>query len=53
MRAADLFTKGVSQADIARQLEVSHQTVSDWHTVWLIGGSRLSNEQASLVVRGS
>ncbi len=40
MRAADLFTKGVSQADIARQLEVSHQTVSDWHTVWLIGGKQ-------------
>ena len=40
MRAADLFTKGVSQADIARELEVSHQTVSDWHKQWLVGGKQ-------------
>ena len=35
MRAADLFAKGVSQADIGRELEVSHQTVSDWHEKWV------------------
>jgi transposase len=40
MRAADLFTKGVTQADIGRELEVSHQTVSDWHKLWLVGGKR-------------
>ncbi len=40
MRAADLFAKGVSQADIGRELEVSHQTVSDWHKLWVVGGSR-------------
>src|ERR1700722_20260661 len=40
MRAADLFAKGVSQADIGRELEVSHQTVSDWHEKWAVGGKR-------------
>src|SRR5664279_6166084 len=38
MRAADLFAKGVSQADIGRELGVSHQTVSDWHEMWAVGG---------------
>jgi transposase len=39
MRAADMFTKGrLSQADIGRELGVSHQTVSDWHEKWLAGG---------------
>jgi len=38
MRAADLFANGVSQADIGRELEVSHQTVSDWHEKWAAGG---------------
>jgi len=40
MQAADLFAKGVSQADIGRELEVSHQTVSDWHEKWKAGGKR-------------
>src|SRR5664279_178230 len=38
MRAADLFATGVSQADIGRELEVSHQTVSEWHEMWAVGG---------------
>jgi transposase len=38
MRAADLFAKGLAQADIGRELEVSHQTVSDWHEKWAAGG---------------
>jgi transposase len=39
LRAADLFAKGtVSQADIGRELGVSHQTVSDWHEKWQAGG---------------
>jgi transposase len=38
MRAADLFKVGVPQADIARELGVAHQTVSDWHDKWLVGG---------------
>jgi transposase len=40
MRAADLFEKGVSQADIGRELDVSHQTVSDWHEKWKAGGKQ-------------
>jgi transposase len=40
MRAADLFTKKVSQADIGRELGVSHQTVSDWHKLWKVGGKQ-------------
>ena len=40
MRAADLFAKGVSQADIARELGVVHQTVSDWHEKWQSGGKK-------------
>jgi transposase len=40
MQAADLFAKGVSQADIGRELVVSHQTVSDWHEKWAAGGKR-------------
>ena len=40
MRAADLFAKGTSQADISREVDVSHQTVSDWHKLWLVGGKK-------------
>jgi DNA-binding transcriptional regulator YiaG len=38
MRAAEMFAAGaISQADIGRNLGVSHQTVSDWHSVWRRG----------------
>jgi transposase len=40
MRAADLFAKGVAQAEIARQLGVAHQTVSDWYEKWKTGGKK-------------
>ncbi len=40
MAAADLFAKGVAQADIARELGVAHQTVSDWHEKWKAGGKK-------------
>jgi transposase len=40
MRAADLFGRGATQTDIARELGVTHQTVSDWHEKWLAGGSK-------------
>jgi transposase len=40
MRAADLLAKGMSQADIGRELGVSHQTVSDWHKQWKVGGKQ-------------
>src|SRR5438876_12180788 len=38
MRAADLFGQGVSPAEIARQLGVCHQIVSDWRAVWRRAG---------------
>ena len=39
MQAVDLFEEGESsQAEIGRQLGVSHQTVSDWHSLWQQGG---------------
>jgi transposase len=34
MRAADLFEQGVRPAEIARQLGVWHQIVSDWRAAW-------------------
>jgi transposase len=38
MRAADLFRKGVIPAEIARQLGVGHQIVSEWRKAWRQGG---------------
>lgn len=38
-RAAKLFAKGVTQADVARELEVSRQSVSRWHEAWSQGGA--------------
>lgn len=38
MQAADLFRKGVIPAEVARQLGVSHQVVSDWRKAWRQGG---------------
>jgi len=37
--AGKLFAKGVAQADVARQLEVSRQSVSRWYTDWQANGS--------------
>jgi transposase len=34
MRAADLFELGVIPAEVARQVGVSHQIVSDWRAAW-------------------
>jgi len=31
VRAAELFTAGVDEAEVARQLEVSAQAVRVWH----------------------
>ena len=39
LRAAALFAAGVTQAEIARQLEVSAQAVSVWHARWKEGGT--------------
>src|SRR6266436_1456434 len=38
MRAADLFEQGVHSAEIARQLGVCHQIVSDWRGAWRRSG---------------
>src|SRR6266481_6819310 len=38
MRAADLFEQGVTPAEIARQVGVSHQIVSDWRAAWRRSG---------------
>jgi transposase len=39
LRAAELFAAGVTQAEVARQLEVSAQAVSVWHGRWKQGGT--------------
>jgi transposase len=38
MRAADLFRRGVIPSEIARQLGVTHQVVSEWRKAWRQGG---------------
>jgi len=40
MRAANLFARGASQADVARELGVSRQSASDWYATWRTGGKR-------------
>lgn len=38
MRAADMFRRGKAQADVARALGVSAQSVSNWYREWSTGG---------------
>src|SRR5215216_3241073 len=38
MGAADLFERGVIPAEVARQVGVSHQIVSDWRAAWRRSG---------------
>jgi transposase len=38
-QAAKLFRQGKSQSDVARQLEVSRQSVSRWYAEWKSGGA--------------
>jgi transposase len=38
MRAADLFEQDVIPAEVARQVGVSHQIVSDWRRAWRQSG---------------
>jgi transposase len=38
-RAAQLFRQGKTQAEVARELEVSRQSVSRWHADWMAGGT--------------
>jgi transposase len=37
-QATNLFAKGATQADVARELEVSRQSVNRWHEAWSHGG---------------
>jgi transposase len=39
-RAARLFERGASQADVARELAVSRQSVSRWYADWQSGGTK-------------
>jgi transposase len=39
LRAAELFAVGLRQAQVARQLGVSRQSVSNWHARWRAGGT--------------
>jgi transposase len=63
-RAAKLFEHGHHQAEVARHLDVSRQSVSRWYQQWLAGGKpslrgaviagrhpRLNREQKDLVKR--
>ena len=38
-RAAELFAQGRSQAEVARQLDVSRQSASRWHAGWQASGT--------------
>src|SRR5437588_8781615 len=38
MRAVDLFEQDVIPAEVARQVGVSHQIVSDWRAAWRRSG---------------
>jgi transposase len=38
LQATRLFAQGLSQAEVARRLEVSRQTASRWHARWRTGG---------------
>src|SRR6266508_5174286 len=38
-RAAGMFARGATQADVARELEVSRQSVSRWYADWQRGGT--------------
>jgi transposase len=37
--AAELFTQGRSQAEVARELDVSRQSASRWHAGWQASGA--------------
>jgi len=39
-RAARMFARGVTQADVARELAVSRQSVSRWYADWQAGGTK-------------
>jgi hypothetical protein len=60
LQAARLFEQGLSQAEVARRLQVSRQTASRWHARWRTGGraglagpGRWAAPPASQTVTGS
>ena len=40
MRGAEMFSKGATQADVARELGVSRPTALEWHRKWSDGGKK-------------
>lgn len=38
LKAAELFDKGDTQADVRRKLNISAQSASRWHACWAAGG---------------
>src|SRR3989338_146560 len=40
LKAAQLFSKGHTQADIARTVQVSREAVRKWHDAWKRKGTR-------------
>ena len=40
LRAAEMFTKGATQADVARELGVSRPTALEWYRKWSGGGKQ-------------
>jgi transposase len=44
LQAAELFARGASQADVARTLLVSRQSVSRWHAEWAARGAEGLNK---------
>lgn len=40
LRAAEMFAKGATQADVARELGVSRPTALEWHRKWSDGGKK-------------
>ena len=40
LRAAEMFAKGATQADVAREFGVSRPTALEWHRKWADGGKK-------------
>ncbi len=40
LRGAEMFSKGATQADVARELGVSRPTALEWHRKWSDGGKK-------------
>ena len=47
LKAAGMFAKDMSQAQVAERVGVSRQSVNAWHKVWLEGGAEALRSQGS------